>query len=184
MFKLPSGLTASGAARSRSSSGYLLRIALTAAPIESVHQTRVEQLTCIESVRLFLAGLYGRVSEEWTEAPVSDDELIVRPARSVRRSRYQGRSGEVSDLLVGGQWEWAWGLNGTLRAVSSPGSDGAVPAVPKSSDPHEQSLGYWAILHYLLRYRLGRENPHIGLYRWSESGRQADDLTLQFVDAM
>ncbi|WIB34410.1 hypothetical protein [Curtobacterium sp. MCSS17_005] len=115
---------------------------------------------------------------------MTDDETTLRAAHSIRRSHYECASGVVNDELVGGQWEWSWGLPGTLRAITSPGSDAAVPDVPKPTDPHEQSRGYWAVLHYLLKYRLGWESPYLGLYRWSETGRQVDDLTLQFVDAI
>jgi hypothetical protein len=115
---------------------------------------------------------------------VIDDDVVVHAARVVRRTRYERSSGAVSYALLGDQWEWAWGLGGVLRTLTSPGSDAAVPAVPNPVDAHGQSLGYWGALHYLLLYRLGWERPHLGLERWIEGGQNNNDLTLRVIDAV
>lgn len=113
-----------------------------------------------------------------------DDEVVVHAALTIRRTRYQEPSGAVSYAYLGDDWRWSWGICSTLRALTTPGSDAAVPALPEPRDPHEQSLGYWAALEYLLHYRLGWSRPHLGLYRWIGSGRHSSDVTLRFIDAV
>jgi len=84
----------------------------------------------------------------------------------------------------GGQLEWFWGLPGVFRALASPFSGQLVPAAPEPRDPHAQSLGYWAALHYVLLHRLGWAHPGQGLRWWYDKGKPVDDPTLALVAEM
>lgn len=87
----------------------------------------------------------------------------------------------MSDSEVGGQREWYWGVPGVFSALAAPDYGHEVPAAPLESDPHEQSRGYWAALHYILIYRLGWAHPERGLRRWYDDGKPVDDATLALV---
>ena len=81
----------------------------------------------------------------------------------------------------GGQFEWFWGVPGVFYALAAPLSGQRVPASPDLGDDHEQSLGYWTPLHYLLLHRLGWAHPDRGLRWWYDAGKPVDDPTLSLI---
>jgi hypothetical protein len=88
------------------------------------------------------------------------------------------------DKLLGGQAEWFWSVPGVFRALAAPTAGEHVAAAPNQTDPHEQTLGYWSALHYLLLYRLGWSKPDGGLRWWYDHGKPVDDPTLALISAV
>ncbi|TFD32125.1 hypothetical protein E3T34_09235 [Cryobacterium sp. TMT1-62] len=87
----------------------------------------------------------------------------------------------AGQALQGGQSEWFWGVPGVFQALAAPLSLQRVPAAPDVRDVHEQALGYWAALHYLLLHRLGWAHPDRGLRWWYDEGKPVEDPTLSLI---
>ncbi|TFD25172.1 hypothetical protein [Cryobacterium lyxosi] len=113
---------------------------------------------------------------------MSDRFLLERQ----RISEHPMGNGSFSDNAShearhGGQFEWFWGVPGVFQALAAPLSGQRVPAAPDARDVHEQSLGYWAALHYLLIHRLGWAHPDRGLRWWYDEGKPVEDSTLSLI---
>ncbi|TFC34128.1 hypothetical protein [Cryobacterium sp. TMT2-42-4] len=88
------------------------------------------------------------------------------------------------EAQYGGQYEWFWGVPGVFQALAAPLTGQMVPAAPETNDPHEQRLGYWGALHYLLLHRLGWARPDRGLRWWYDQGKPAQDPTMALILAV
>lgn len=77
----------------------------------------------------------------------------------------------------------SWGIELVLRALAG----SRVPVLPTTAGwqtDHEQYLAYWHGLHYLLVARLGWSDPGKGLRAWADGGRDSEDETLTFIEAV
>ena len=68
-----------------------------------------------------------------------------------------------------------------FHALASPLTGQLVPAAPETRDPHQQALGYWGALHYVLLHRMGWARPDRGLRWWYDAGKPVDDPTLSLI---
>lgn len=108
--------------------------------------------------------------------------FVARRTRAPREELLSLLRIEEAGAMLGGQAEWFWGVPGVFQTRASPRAGHAVPAPPiRDHDEHNQALGYWKALHYLLLYRLGWSHPELGLMRWYDMEKPTDDATLALV---
>lgn len=81
----------------------------------------------------------------------------------------------------GEDYDWDWGLPMVFRALAAPRAGEAFPAVPVSTGPSADLLGYWSALVHLLTYRLGWTRHDRGLRWWYDHGKPRDGGALSLL---
>jgi hypothetical protein len=95
-------------------------------------------------------------------------EIIVR--RVLVPNWHQADSG----FNLPGYDPWEYPTRWLHRVLASPSGGEPLPALPTAGDRHEQGIGYWTCLAYLLRYSLGWTDPGLGLKWWYRNGKPTD----------